>query len=111
MTDLNCMIKSLRLAGIKRIFDENNGTWKSYLQHLLDILEGLFFLNCNYDIKGYNISSHFSDEMLSWWSDFRDSFACQRDWQNIFWNNKEIRIDKRSVKILGGSDLHPRPTF
>ena len=36
MTDLNCMIMSLRLTWIKRIFHDNNGTWKSYLQHLLD---------------------------------------------------------------------------
>ena len=44
MTYLNCMIKSLRLAWIKCIFDVNNGTWKSYLQHLLDPTGGLFFL-------------------------------------------------------------------
>ena len=53
--------------------------------------------DCNYDIKDYNISSQFFCEMLSWWSDFRDSFASQRDWQNIIWNNKEIHIDKRPV--------------
>jgi len=95
MTDLNCMIKSLRLAWIKRIFEDNNGTWKLYLQHLLESMGGFSFLNCNYDIKDYNISSQFCCEMLSWWSDFRDSFASQRDWQSIIWNNKEIRIDRR----------------
>jgi len=97
MIDINCMIKSLRLAWIKRIFDDNNGTWKSYLKHLLDPMGGFFFLNCNYDIKDYNIFSQFYSEMLSWWSEFRDSFASQRDWQNIIWNNKEIRIEKRPV--------------
>ena len=64
MTDLNCMIKSLMLAWIKHIIDDNNGTWKSYLQHLLDPMGGFFFLNCNYDIKDYNISSQFYSEML-----------------------------------------------
>jgi len=44
MTDLNCMIKSLRLAWIKRIFEDNNGTWKLYLQHLLEAMGGFFFL-------------------------------------------------------------------
>ena len=97
MTDLNCMIKSLRLAWIKRIFEDNNGTWKLYLQHLLEPMGSFFFLNCNYDIKDYNISSQFYCEMLSWWSDFRDSFASQRDWQSIIWNNKEIRIVRRPV--------------
>ena len=77
MTDLNCMIKSLRLVWIKRIFEDNNGTWKLYLQHLLEPVGGFFFLNCNYDIKDYNISSQFYCEMLSLWSDFRDSFAPQ----------------------------------
>ena len=31
MIDLDSMIKSLRLAWLKRIFNGNNGTWKSYL--------------------------------------------------------------------------------
>ena len=43
MIDLECMIKSLRLAWLKRIFSENEGTWKNYLRHLLVSLEGLFF--------------------------------------------------------------------
>ena len=43
MIDLECMIKSLRLAWLKRIFSENEGTWKNYLQHLLVSLGGLFF--------------------------------------------------------------------
>jgi len=56
VTGLNCLIKSLRLAWIKRIFDDNDGTWKSYLpQHLLDPMRDVVFLI--YDIKDYNISS------------------------------------------------------
>ena len=97
MINLDCMIKSLRLAWLKRIFEGQNGTWKTYLQHLLEPMGGFFFLNCNYDIKDYKISSKFYCELLSWWSDCRDSFASQRDWQNVIWNNKEIRIDKRPV--------------
>ena len=31
MIDLECMIKSLRLAWLKRIFSENEGTWKNYV--------------------------------------------------------------------------------
>ena len=51
MIDLDSMIKSLRLAWLKRIFNGNNGTWKSYLQYLLEPMGGCFFLNCNYDKK------------------------------------------------------------
>ena len=35
MADLKCMIKSLRLAWLKRSLSSNRGTWKSYLCHLL----------------------------------------------------------------------------
>ena len=41
--DLECMIKSLRLAWLTRIFGKNEGTWKNYLRHLLVSLGGLFF--------------------------------------------------------------------
>ena len=101
MTDLNCMIKSLRLAWIKRIFEDNNGTWKLYLQHLLEPMGGFFFLNCNYDIKDYNILSQFFCEMLSRWSDFRDSFASQRDCQALFGIIRKFVLteDQFSTKI------------
>ena len=37
MIDLDCMIKSLRLAQLRRILEGQNGTWKTYLQHLLEL--------------------------------------------------------------------------
>ena len=97
MIDLDSMIKLLRLAWLKRIFNGNNGTWKSYLQYLLEPMGGCFFLNCNYDIKDYKIPTQFYCELLLWWSNFRDTFASKNEWQNIIWNNKEIRIDNKPV--------------
>ena len=44
MVDLECMVKSLRLACLKRFCSGTNGTWKSYLQHILSSVGGLFFL-------------------------------------------------------------------
>ena len=35
MIDLESMVKSLRLAWLKRMFGTNNGAWKNNLQHLL----------------------------------------------------------------------------
>jgi len=64
MIDLECMIKSLRLAWLKRTFSENEGTWKNYLRHLLVKSGGPFFLNCNFDIKDYTINSLFHSELL-----------------------------------------------
>ena len=97
MIDMDCMIKSLRLAWLKRLLNGSNATWKRYLIYQLEPLGGLFFLNCNYDVDDYTISSQFYYELLLWWSEFRKSFASESDYQNIIWNNKEIRIDKKPV--------------
>jgi len=34
---------------------------------------------------------------LQWWAEFRDTFAEEKDYQTIMWNNKEIKIDKKPV--------------
>ena len=54
MIDLECMVKSFRLAWLERFFNNNDGIWKRYLGHKLQPFGGLFFMNCNYDIKDYN---------------------------------------------------------
>ena len=97
MVDLECMVKSLRLARLKRIFSGTNGTWKSYLQHILSSVGGLFFFNCNYNISDYTIPSQFYRELLLWWSQFRETFATKEDWKTIIWNNKEIKLENKSV--------------
>ena len=43
IVDVKCMIKSLLLAWMKRIFGTNNGVWKNCLQYLLERFGGLFF--------------------------------------------------------------------
>ena len=82
MIDLESMIQSLRLAWIKRIFGANDGTWKSYLRHLLYRCGGLFLFHCNYDVKDIPITSQFYSELLKWWSDFREEFDSEREQQN-----------------------------
>ena len=59
MVDLKCMVKSLRLAGSKRILSGTNGTWKSYLQQILSSVVGLFFFNCYYNISDYTFPPQF----------------------------------------------------
>ena len=97
MIDIDCMIKSLRLAWLQRLFNDSTATWKRYFLHLLEPVGGLFFLNCNYDIKDYNFPSQFYNELLLWWSEFRETFSSERDYRNIIWQNKEIRIDNKPV--------------
>ena len=83
MLDLECMVKSLRLAWLKRFFSGTNGTCKSYLQHIVSSVGGLFFFNCNYNIWDYTIPSQFYQEILLWWSQFRETFATEEDWKTI----------------------------
>ena len=45
MVDLECMVKSLRLAWLTHIFSGTNGAWKSYLQHILRSRITQFLLN------------------------------------------------------------------
>ena len=97
MVDNECMIKSLRLAWLKRIVSSNRGTWKSYLRHLLAKYGGLFLFNCNFDVKNLSIHSQFYTELLQWWSDFREDFASNKDWNSVIWNNKEIRVSGSPV--------------
>ena len=82
---------------MKRIFTPSNGTWKSYLQYILRRNGGFLLFNCNYDMVHVEITSKFYRELLQWWADFRESFAEEKDWQLIIWNNKEVLIDNKSV--------------
>ena len=48
-------------------------------------------------MKDYTINSPFYSELLKWWSEFRENFASTKDWRNIIWNNKEIRINSSPI--------------
>jgi len=73
MIDLKTMVKSLRLAYLKRIFSENDTTWKNYLHHILKYFDCSFLFHCNYIIKDLTISSQFYSKLLQWWADFREA--------------------------------------
>jgi len=94
MLDLESMVKALMLAWLKRLFNNSNATWKTYLLHLLEPVGGLFFLNCNYDVSDYTVSSQFYHELLLWLSEFREFFTLKRDWK------KETRIDNKPVYYI-----------
>jgi len=64
MIDLERMVKSLRLAWLKKIFSENDGIWKNYINHLLKCFGGSSLFHCNYNIKDLAISSQFYTELL-----------------------------------------------
>ena len=66
MIDIESMIKALRLAWLKRIFNNNNSTWKFYLIHLLKQLGDLLIFVCNYAIKDLPTMPTFYRELLLW---------------------------------------------
>ena len=97
MIDLETTFKSLRLSWLNRIFSENNGTWKTYLRHQLKNVGGLFLFHCNYDIKDVSISSQSYSELLQWWSELREDFSSEKLFQNLIWNNKDIRVNNKPI--------------
>ena len=67
MIDLDCMIKSLRLAWLQRIYDGRP----------VEMVPFSPFSYYNYE--------------------FCEEFASPKDWQNIIWNNRDVRIDGSAV--------------
>ena len=58
---------------------------------------GLFLIQCNYDINRLTITAKFYRELLYWWSKLREVKDPDNIHKYILWNNKEIRIDDKSV--------------
>ena len=92
MIDVDCMIRSLRLGWLQRVFNHSSATWKRYFVYLLEHVGGIFSLSCNFDVKDFKLPCPFYYELLQWWSEFRDTFAEEKDYKNTIWNNKEIKI-------------------
>ena len=80
VVDTESMIKSLRLAWLNRIFGDNSGAWKNYLEYLLKETGGLVLFNCNYNVKDLTISSQFYMELLKLWSEFWKDNAVETNW-------------------------------
>ena len=59
MIDVESMIKSLRLAWLKRIFQCNNGAWRSFLRFSLEPFGGLFYFTVIMTLKRYIFPLHY----------------------------------------------------
>ena len=99
LMDIETQIKALRLSWIPRILDSTRkGPWKSYFNHYLKPYRGTFLLKCNYEFKDLTTSLNgFYSDLLLWWEEFRNTFSDNNYAQRIVWNNKDIKIDNRSV--------------
>ena len=99
LIDIETQIKALRLSWIPRILDSaKKGPWKSYFNHYLKPYGGTFLLKCNYEFKDLTtLLNGFYSDLLLCWEEFRNTFSDINYAQRIIWNNKDIRIDNRSV--------------
>ena len=70
MTDIESLVKTVRLALPKRIFSDNESTWKFYLSHLLPDVGGLLLFKCNYAMNDLSVKSVFYRELLECWLEF-----------------------------------------
>ena len=95
MTDIESLVKAVRLAWLKRVFSHNESTWKFYLLHLLRDVGGLLLFKCNYAVNDLSINSVFYGELLECWLEFRNLFFANKERLFIIWHNKDIRIDKK----------------
>lgn len=78
---------------------EKKGAWKSCLDSILQKKGSLLLFECNYDINEIKISSCFYYELLQWWSEIRESKNPENDYRYMYiiWNNKNIKIEGRTV--------------
>jgi len=54
-------------------------------------------LSCDYDPKDHNISNQFYAKLIQFWAEFRKALSDKDNKSSIIWNNKNIRIDGKSV--------------
>ena len=100
MIDIESLIKSLHLSWLKRVFGDNSGAWKNYLEYILKNSGGLKLFNCNYNVNDLPITctSQFYLELLKWSSEFQEENALKcGNWHYIIWNNQDIRIDNKLI--------------
>ena len=64
MIDVDCMIRSLKLGWLQRVFNDSRATWKRYFLYILEHVGGIFFLSCNFDVKYFNLPSLYYYELL-----------------------------------------------
>ena len=97
MTDIETMIKALRLAWIPRLVQNSFSNWKFVPDHLFKKYGGLhFLLSCNYHLKEFENIPSFYKDILLFFHELKTLYEghCGRD--TILFNNNEIPIDSKS---------------
>ena len=96
------LIKTQRIACLKRYLDDYRSPWKVFLSHYLKNVGTRFLLQCNFTPSRLPCKLPiFYKECLEAWSDFNgnhDIIATKQDVLNeIVWNNQNLLINKQSI--------------
>ena len=96
MIDFEIMERSLKLAWIKRIAENNHAAWKTIPEQALSQYGGFaFFTQCQYDIHFCVLQNlpEFYRTILSYWQNFKLLTNDEKAAQNqLIWSNRNILV-------------------
>ena len=100
MTDVETMIKALRLAWIPRLLTPEIRNWKTIPDYYLRKFGGLnFLLRCNYDVKYIDGLPLFYRNMLTFFDELKNLYSYDGMQDIVLFNNKEILVGGKPVFI------------
>ena len=93
------MVKSLRLAWLRRLLGDTDDSWKAIPNCYLSEYGGLqFLLKCNYNTESLNKRlPNFYRELLQYFQEFKNKANIFPHGEFLLWNNKAITIENYSV--------------
>ena len=98
MVDIELMIKSLRLAWIKRPLFRNNCNWKKVPDYFFNNHGGLnFLLRCNYDVKYLRNIPTFHRDILIAFDEIKSLYNYDQGTDTILFNNKDILVEGKEL--------------
>ena len=121
MLDFADVVKSLKIAWVKRYCKANDRHWCALLDSLLSKVGGTLLFQCNYDLKLLDLKnlSVFYKNVLAVWQELNSKNPRNTNEfkQEIIWNNRFIKIDGKSfyykawankgiLKIIDLVDIH-----
>ena len=96
MTDIETMMKALRLAWIPRLLKNGQLNGKFAPDHFLKSYGGLrILLTCNYHVKEFQNMPIFYRDILLYFHELKTLYGCEVE-DTILYNNKEICIDGKT---------------
>ena len=101
MTDIETMVKALRLAWIPRLLTPEISNWKTIPNYYLSKIGGLkFLLRCNYDVKYIDSGLPlFYKDILTFFNELKNLYSYDGMQDMVLFNNKEILVGGRPVFI------------